>query len=395
MNSKEFIIRIIESCQEKMMETEKFISANAETGFREWTTSKFMEECFETLGYKIEKAGNIPGFIAEIDSGKPGPTLCIMAELDSLIVPDHPQANPKTGYAHACGHQIQCAAIIGVATALKKPEILADLCGKIRFAIVPAEELIEIEFREGLRKEGIIKYFSGKIEFLRRGLLDGVDLAFMVHTDPHCSQGFVINKGNDGCITKNLFYKGVASHAGSAPHLGINALYAAQLGMQAVNALRETFRERDFVRVHPIITTGGAAVNAIPSLVKIETFVRASSVTAMERENKRINRAFAAGAAALGAELLISDRFGYMPLKNDANMVLFATECMKEIVGEEYVFTESDVLRKGPGDHHLSVCRYKKDEIAVRKQIDGDWSLVRVGDTEGWCLSSILKKIDK
>jgi len=63
----------------------------------------------------------------------------------------------------------------------------------------------------------------------------------------------------------------------------------------------------------------------------------------------------------------------------------------KQIVGGEYVFIESDILRKGPGDHYPFVCKINKDEIVERKQIDDDWSLVKKGDTEGWCLSSILK----
>jgi hypothetical protein len=67
----------------------------------------------------------------------------------------------------------------------------------------------------------------------------------------------------------------------------------------------------------------------------------------------------------------------------------------KPIVGGKYIFIESDILRKGPGDHHLFVYRYNKDEIAEIKQIDDNWSLVRVGDVEGWCLSSALKRIDK
>jgi hypothetical protein len=57
----------------------------------------------------------------------------------------------------------------------------------------------------------------------------------------------------------------------------------------------------------------------------------------------------------------------------------------------EYFFTESDFIREGPGDHYPFVYRFKKDEIVERKQIDGDWTLVRRGDIEGWCLSSILK----
>ena len=76
----------------------------------------------------------------------------------------------------------------------------------------------------------------------------------MVHT----SQGYSVRVGSVGCMAKQITYKGVASHAGGSPWAGRNALYAANCGLNAINAIRETFQESDIIRVHPIITTGGA-----------------------------------------------------------------------------------------------------------------------------------------
>ena len=67
-----------------------------------------------------------------------------------------------------------------------------------------------------------------------------------------------------GFIAKQVVYKGTASHAGTSPWDGVNALYAANCGLNAINAIRETFKESDVVRVHTIISNGGAMVNAIP-----------------------------------------------------------------------------------------------------------------------------------
>ena len=53
-------------------------------------------------------------------------------------------------------------------------------------------------------------------------------------------------------------FVGRAAHAGSAPHRGVNALYAAQVALTAINAVRETFRDDDAIRVHPILTNGGS-----------------------------------------------------------------------------------------------------------------------------------------
>ena len=75
---------------------------------------------------------------------------------------------------------------------------------------------------------------------------------------------------NNGCVVKTIRYIGKAS-CGGAPHMGINALYAANIALTAINAVRETFREHDTIRVHPIITQGGVQVNVIPADVRLET----------------------------------------------------------------------------------------------------------------------------
>jgi metal-dependent amidase/aminoacylase/carboxypeptidase family protein len=119
---------------------------------------------------------------------------------------------------------------------------------------------------------------------------------------------------------KTVRYVGRASHAGGAPHLGINALYAANIGLSAINALRETFRDEDSIRVHPIITHGGSQVNVIPGEVRIETYVRGKTVEAILDANRRVDRALKAGALALGARVEIETLPGYLPLFNHMGM---------------------------------------------------------------------------
>lgn len=83
-------------------------------------------------------------------------------------------------------------------------------------------------------------------------------------------------------LSVRRYNMGKTAHAADAPDQGINALNAAMLGLMGINALRETFREKDVVRVHPIITKGGDLVNSVPADVRIETYVRAKSMEAIE-----------------------------------------------------------------------------------------------------------------
>ena len=299
----------VEKHRQRILDALEYIWKNPETGYREWKTHRYLADIFEKLGYTVTPAGNIPGFTADIDTGLPGPTLAIFAEMDALLIPDHPESDSDTGAVHACGHCTQCAAMVGIAAALKEPGALEGLCGKIKLVVVPAEELIEIEYRLGLREKGVIRYLGGKPEFLYRGLLDGVDLSFMVHG----AKRSYINGGSNGLVAKELIFEGVSAHAGAEPHKGINGLYAANLALNAINALRETFRDCDHIRVHPIITQGGASVNAVPDRVRLESYVRGGDMDAVRDANGKVNRAAAACAAAMGAKLRIRDVHGYWP----------------------------------------------------------------------------------
>ena len=305
-----------------------YIWKNPETGYKEWKTHKYLKDAFEALGYELTEAGDIPGFTAMVDTGRPGPTLAIFGEMDGLIVPGHPEADPETGAIHACGHCCQVAALLGIAAALKEPGALDGLCGKILLVAVPAEELIEIEYRVEERKKGRIKYFGGKPEFLWRGLLDGVDLSFMVHTGGPGEHTMTCNSGSNGLVAKTVAFEGVAAHAGGSPHKGVNALYAANLALSAINNLRETFQDKDHIRVHPIITSGGSSVNSIPDLVTLESYVRGADMNAVAMVNAKVNRAIAGAAAAMGAKATITDFPGYWPRLNKQDFVsVFADAC--------------------------------------------------------------------
>ena len=333
-------IDLVEKHRTLILDANDYIWKNPETGYREWKTHAYLEEEFAKLGYELTLAGDIPGFTAEADTGRPGPTVAVFGEMDGLIVRTHPDADPRTGAVHACGHNAQCAALLGIAAALKEPGALDGLCGKIRLVAVPAEELIELEYRSELRKNGTITYYGGKPEFMRRGLLDGVDMAFMIHTSTNAANTGVVSGGANGMIGKSVCYQGVSAHAANASK-GVNALYAANLGLNAINALRETFKDGDHIRVHPIITYGGDSVNAVPDTVRLESYVRGASMDAIMEANKKVNRAIAATAAAMGAKAQIVDFPGYWVRKYDVNLMETIRDAMEQVL---------DVVKYRPGN---------------------------------------------
>lgn len=312
------------------------IGATPETGYREWKTSRYLADKYRGLGYHVVEAGDIPGFYTDLDTGTPGPKILVMAELDALLCPENFSA--VNGVSHACGHHAQSAGMLGLAAALKEADVLKGLSGSIRLMAVPAEELIEVAYRKKLREQGVIRFFGGKAEFLSRGYMSDVDMAILIHTrDLGDNIDFFARRGSNGFISKEVFFEGKAAHAASNPEGGVNALYAASLGLNAVNAIRERFNEKEKIRVHGIITDGGGAANVIPDRVRLEMQVRGASSKAIRSAAHQVDQALTGAAISIGAGITITNSPGYTPLENDPLLMEVFRECAEKISGKERV----------------------------------------------------------
>ncbi len=328
----------IDRTGEQMVRTAKDILAHPEPGFREVRTANVVAEAFRALGVPYQDGIAITGLKGMLDSGRPGPTVAVIGELDSLIVLGHPNADPQTSAAHACGHHCQIGMMLAVAAALKAPGVLEGLSGRVALLAVPAEEYIEIEYRDELRRRGRIEFLGGKPEFIRLGALDDVDMAMMTHTSSNPEDGKVAVGGtNNGIVAKRITFTGRAAHAGGAPHRGINALNAAMIALSAIHAQRETYRDEDTIRIHPIITQGGVAVSSVPAQVKMETFVRGRTVEAFLAASEKVDRALRAGAMAVGGSVTITTLPGYLPIRHDDSMLDLYRANAAALVGEENV----------------------------------------------------------
>jgi amidohydrolase len=311
------------------------IRRNPELGFKEIKTARLVEQTLKELGLSPQTGLAMTGVRATLTGGKAGPTLALLGELDGLVVSDHPLADPETGAAHACGHNAQIAGLMGAVMGLLDSKALQYLAGRVVVFAVPAEEYGDVAWRVQQAREGKLEFLGGKPELLRLGHFDDVDMAMMIHTSPRPEDKLAgVAVSNNGCVVKTIRYIGKASHAGGAPHMGVNALYAANISLMAINALRETFTEDDTIRIHPIITQGGVQVNVIPADVRLETYVRGKTVEAILDANTKVDRALKAGALALGAQVEIETLPGYLPLFNNLQMAEIFQANAAALVGE-------------------------------------------------------------
>ncbi|WP_300669060.1 amidohydrolase [Desulfoluna sp.] len=312
---KKAVFEAIDAEKETLFALGEALYTHPELGYREHFGTQTVAQLLTELGFQVEQNIAVTGVIARSLTSRPGPTVSVLGELDAIVCPDHPDADPQTGAVHACGHHLQIAAMVGIALGLQRANAFPFLGGSVNFMAVPAEEFVEMDFRARLKKEGKITWYGGKQEMIQKGLFDTTDIAMMIHAlDLGPGPAAVIGATGNGFIGKEIRFIGKEAHAGAAPHEGVNALNAAMLTMNNIHAQRETFQDEDHIRVHPILTKGGDIVNVVPADVRMESHVRGRTLHGMQDASKKVDRAIAAGAMAVGASVTIENLPGYLPL---------------------------------------------------------------------------------
>lgn len=344
--TEKLIIDLIDEHQQDIIDFATDIWNNAELGFKEVRTAKKFSEALKKLGLETQEHLAVTGVKSVLSTGKKGPSICLMGELDALPMPNHVNVNPETGAAHCCGHNAQLAGVMGAAFALCNSEVLKELSGNIVFFGVPAEEYIEIEERDKMRKKGLIRYGCGKCELIRIGAMDDIDLV-VGHHSATTKKYLVANRSCNGFVTKLVRFQGKSSHAAGAPENGVDAMAAANIAMHAIDAQRESFRDDDTVRVHGCMTKGGDAANIIADDVRLEYSIRGKTIEAYVDAAKKVDRSIKAGAMAMGCKVTIDTLPGNLPI-----VPVKDAEVIREVLN--LVCGNTPVTETGPSFHSTS-----------------------------------------
>lgn len=308
------ILRLIDVHKDQIIAFAEDIAVHPEPGYEEFRTAGKTAEVLKNLGYKVTEHLARTG-VKGTKSIKEGPSLTVIGELDAIGCHSHPNANPVTGVAHACGHHAQMAAMIGCAIAMADPDVQECLAGTVNFLAVPAEEYIDADKRARLKKEGI-EFCCGKSEMIRTGVFDDTDIALTthVHMVPVEEDFYLGNPACNGYSAERVTVWGKAAHGAIDPWNGVNALSITTSAIQMMGLMRETFREEDHVRLHNVIRKAGDVINSVPDEAIVETKVRAASLDKICEITDMVNRAYAGSAYAFGGKIEMEKLQGYMPI---------------------------------------------------------------------------------
>lgn len=336
---KQRVCDAIVAGQDRLRALASSIMDEPELGYKEHKTSQKVQDMFTELGIPFTTGHAITGVKGRLQGGTSKKTVAMIGELDAIVCHRHPKADPMTGAAHCCGHNVQIANLFAVAMGLQAEGVMEALDGDVVLFAVPAEEMIEVDYRNTLREKGTIKYLGGKQQLIYEGAFDDIHMAMQMHVETADTPTGEMNLGSssNGFVAKLIEYHGKIAHAAASPHEGINALNAALMGVMGVHAIRETFKESDYFRFHPIINQGGTLVNCVPDYVQVESYVRASNIQAIVDGNQRVNRALKAGGDAVGATCVIHDLPGYLPMRDNPDMNNLLRSNSEPLFGTEHV----------------------------------------------------------
>ena len=234
---------------------------NPELPWHEYKASAWTADMLEKYGFNVERGYKGLKTAVHATWGEGYPHIGFFGEYDALPgmsqeVSPVRKAIVEGGPGHGCGHNLLGTACVGAAIGLKEEMEKTGVKGTIHFYGCPAEE------------DGS----PGKTFLVREGAFKELDSAIFWHP----SSGNAATLGRM-TATNNIdfIFRGRTSHAAVAPQHGRSALDAVELMNVGANYLREHLNED--VRMHYIITDGGAAANIVPDYASSHYTIRSVS----------------------------------------------------------------------------------------------------------------------
>lgn len=251
--------RVIE-LEKYLVKTRRFLHENPEVSGKEYNTATFLKAEINKLGLPIEQASNT-GFIATLDTGKPGKIVALRTDIDALPVDESPEnlkgkrlvTSQIEGVAHMCGHDGHMAIILASMKLLC--EYKEKLSGKIIFVFEEGEEI-------GCGIADMIKLLKSK----------NIDAIYGTHLTSFMDTGTIcLDEGPRmaGAAVIEMNILGKSGH-GSRPDLSINPVFAAA---QVLNGISNAWNNQ--IDVSKTVTLGltqihgGQINNVIPDKVFI------------------------------------------------------------------------------------------------------------------------------
>jgi len=309
---------------DEVIELRRHFHLHPEVSFEERETSRFLGDRLRELGLELKPCPTETGVVAVLDTGKPGKTVMLRADIDALPIHEESgvQFSSQTdGRMHACGHDAHMAIMVGVARTLV--ERIWDVSGRYLFVFQPAEEIVE-----------------GAKAMLAKGLLDDhhPDSVIGLHVTSFLESGTVITKPGlmwAGSDAFEITFSGPGGHGGMMGRRG-NVLAAQAFLIERLHTVVEGL-ELDGVQCHTTVgdVRSDGAWNIVPRGVLIKGSLRTFNASLREDALARLNDLLQETDGEFEVRSRLDLVHGTVPLMNEPNVTRKVLDVGRALIGDK------------------------------------------------------------
>jgi amidohydrolase len=324
--SREAALTLVETVVDKhaddLIDLRRDLHAHPELSWQERRTTELVSSQLDQVGWRLTAAGE-SGVIADL--GDSGPRVALRADLDALPVDDttgDPWQSQVPGVAHACGHDVHTAALVGAGLALAEVHAAGLLPGRVRLLFQPAEEVMP----------------GGAVRLIDLGALEDVTRIFCLHCDPTIDVGQVgLREGpiTGAADSLEIRLSGGGGHT-SRPHLTEDLTFAlAKIVTELPAVLSRRLDPRAGVSVVWGRVYAGRATNVIPDHGTLGGTVRMLDSVAWTDMERRIRQHVDEIIAPYGVHAEIDYKRGVPPVVNDQASVAILSRVVESVLGPD------------------------------------------------------------
>lgn len=316
----------VDIIQEKVTAIRRHIHRNPELSGSEFATSQLIAKELLAMGIKVQTWESKPGVVGLLEGSLPGKTVAIRADMDALQLQEDTGlefSSQNSSAAHACGHDIHTAVLLGCAKVLS--EIRNEIHGNVKFIFQPAEESL-----------------SGARPLIEAGVLENphVDAILALHCWPDLPAGTVGYKRGSFMASSDGLEITITGRAGHAAHPQ-KSIDPIVITGHVLTAL-QTIVSREISPVDSAVITigkisGGTAPNIIAAKVEMAGTVRTITREVRERMSRMIERIVSKTAESMNGGAVVKYQQGTPPLINDDALVSLIEQTATRILGRDKV----------------------------------------------------------
>lgn len=299
---------------------------NAETGLELEKTLRIAESYLEKIGCEWERCGRC-GIVWTIGKDT-GECVLIRADMDALEIKEQADIDFKSenGNMHACGHDLHTAMLLGAAKIIKKHE--KELKIPVKFMLQGGEEIL-----------------MGAQDMIKNGVLEnpkaisGGMLHVLVKTP--LKTGTVLIGGEGEISPYADFFRIELKGKGAHGAMSSEAKDTVNVMSHIIMALFQIPSKEIPLSEGLLITVGsvsaGKSYNVIPENACILGNVRSFSRDIQDYAKGRIVQISKRIASAFDVLAEVIFEGSAPPLKNDALLIKYAGECLKNVLDSSMV----------------------------------------------------------